>query len=93
MKKQQKCLLQKTKYKTKINKELILKLINKLLNKMNKAIEAGVNVEEYIKLPFVSKIAKAKYVEESKIDNEFKDIEKAIDIETDEIIEKGGLTK
>ena len=73
--------------------ELILKLINKLLNKMNKAIEAGVNVEEYIKLPFVSKIAKAKYVEESKIDNEFKDIEKAIDIETDEIIEKGGLTK
>ena len=78
-------------YTSSHKQERILKLIFKFYEKIAKATEAGVNVEEYIKLPFVSRIGKVKFVEESIADKEFDDIEKAMVTETDEIISKGGL--
>ena len=58
---------------------------------INVLVNNGVNVEEYIRLPYVSRIGKAKFIEESKVDEEFDKIEKALLVETDSIIEKGGL--
>ena len=78
-------------YTSSHKQERILKLIFKFYENITKATEAGVNVEEYIKLPFVSRIGKVKFVEESISDKEFDDIERAMVTETDETISKGGL--
>ena len=78
-------------YASSHKQERILKMIFKFNEKMSKAIETGVNVEEYIKLPYVSRIGKAKFIEEEKVDTEFDAIEKSMNEETDNIIEKGGL--
>ena len=78
-------------YASSHKQERILKMIFKFYDRMSKAVQAGVNVEEYIKLPYVSRIGKAKFIEEEKVDSEFNDIEKTIDTETETIIEKGGL--
>lgn len=78
-------------YTSSHKQERILKLIFKFYDNIAKATEAGVNVEEYIKLPYVSRIGKVKFVEESIADKEFDDIERAMVTETDEIISKGGL--
>ena len=80
-------------YTSSHKQERILKMIFKFYDKVTKATEAGVNVEEYIRLPYVSRIGKAKFIEESKADTEFDDIEKAMSIETEAIIEKGGLAE
>lgn len=78
-------------YTSSHKQERILKVIFKFYEKITKATEEGVNVEEYIKLPYVSRIGKVKFVEETVSDKEFDDIEKAMNTETDEIISKGGL--
>ncbi len=78
-------------YTSSHKQERILKLIFKFYDNIAKATEAGVNVEEYIKLPYVSRIGKVKFVEESIADKEFDDIERAMVTETDEIMSKGGL--
>lgn len=78
-------------YASSHKQERILKMIFKFYDKMSKAIEKGVDVEEYIKLPYVSRIGKAKFIEEEKTDIEFDAIEKAIEEETESIMEKGGL--
>lgn len=78
-------------YTSSHKQERILKLIFKFYDKITKATEAGINVEEYIKLPYVSRIGKVKFVEESVADKEFDDIERAMNKETDDIISKGGL--
>lgn len=78
-------------YASSHKQERILKMIFKFYDKMSKAVLAGVNVEEYTKLPYVARIGKAKFIEEEKVDNEFDEIEKAMERETDEIMEKGGL--
>lgn len=78
-------------YTSSHKQERILKVIFKFYDNITKATEAGVNVEEYIKLPYVSRIGKVKFVEESIADKEFDDIERAMVTETDEIISKGGL--
>lgn len=78
-------------YASSHKQERILKMIFKFYDKMSIAVEAGVDVEEYIKLPYVSRIGKAKFIEEKKVDSEFDDIEKAIIIQTDNIMGKGGL--
>ena len=78
-------------YTSSHKQERILKMIFKFYSGMNKAIQANVDVEEYCKLPSAGRIGKAKFIEESNIDNEFDNIERAIDSETDEIIGKGGL--
>ncbi len=80
-------------YASNHKQERILKMIFKFYDKMSKAIEAGVNVEEYIRLPYVSKIGKAKFIEESKVDYEFDSIEKEMVKETESIMEKGGLAE
>ena len=71
--------------------ERMLKLIFKFYENIAKAVEAGASVDEYIKLPHVSRIGKAKFIEESKVDAEFDDIEKAIVEEIKTLLEKGGL--
>ena len=71
--------------------ERMLKLIFKFYENIAKAVEAGASVDEYIKLPHVSRIGKAKFIEESKVDAEFDDIEKAIVEESKTLLEKGGL--
>lgn len=78
-------------YASSHKQERILKMIFKFYEQIERATDNGVNVEEYIKLPYVSRIGKAKFVEESKVDEEFDDIEKSLLTETDTIIEKGGL--
>ena len=78
-------------YASSHKQERILKMIFKFYEQIERATDNGVNVEEYIKLPYVSRIGKAKFIEESKVDEEFDDIEKSLLIETDTIIEKGGL--
>ncbi len=78
-------------YASSHKQERMLKLIFKFYDKMSKAIDKGVEVEEYIKLPYVSRIGKAKFIAEQYVDEEFDDIEKAAISETDEIMEKGGL--
>lgn len=78
-------------YASSHKQERILKMIFKFYEQIERATDSGVNVEEYIKLPYVSRIGKAKFVEESKVDEEFDDIEKSLLTETDTIIEKGGL--
>lgn len=70
----------------------ILKVIFEFYESMTKAIESGIDVEEYIKLPYISRIGKVKFVEESSSDEEFDKIEEEIISQTNEIIEKGGLT-
>ena len=70
---------------------LLRNSIFKFYDNIAKATEVGVNVEEYIKLPYVSRIGKVKFVEESIADKEFDDIERAMVTETDEIMSKGGL--
>lgn len=77
-------------YTSSHKQERILKAIFKFYENITKATEAGVGVEEYIRLPYVSRIGKVKFVEEKVSDKEFDDIETAMRIETDEIISKGG---
>lgn len=78
-------------YASSHKQERIIKLIFKFYEQIEHAVNNGVNIEEYIKLPYVSRIGKAKFIEESKVDFEFDDIEKALVKETNTIIEKGGL--
>lgn len=78
-------------YASSHKQERILKMIFKFYEQIDRATDNGVNVDEYIKLPYISRIGKAKFVEESNVDKEFDDIEKALIIETDTIIGKGGL--
>lgn len=53
--------------------------------------KSGINIEEYIKLPYISKIGKAKFIREEKVDEEFDKIEQEIESSTNAIMEKGGL--
>lgn len=78
-------------YASSYKQERILKMIFKFYHAMAKSVEAGINVEEYIKLPYVSKIGRAKFIEETKVDEEFDKIEASINTETQELMEKGGL--
>ena len=78
-------------YASSHKQERIIKLIFKFYEQIERAVNNGVNIEEYIKLPYVSRIGKAKFIEESKVDFEYDDIEKALVKETNTIIEKGGL--
>ncbi|MBO5348395.1 MAG: V-type ATP synthase subunit A [Clostridia bacterium] len=78
-------------YASSHKQERILKMIFKFYDKIEKAVEAGISIDEYIKLPYVSKIGKAKFIEENKVDEEFDKIEFAIENETKLLIEKGGL--
>ena len=78
-------------YASSHKQERIMKIIFKFYEQISRATEKGINVEDYIKLPYVSRIGKAKFIEESKVDNEFDDIEKLLIVETDRIIEEGGL--
>ncbi len=78
-------------YASSHKQEGILKLIFEFYEKMNQAIEAGVEVEEYIKLPYMARIGKAKFIEEAKFDTEFHEIKEAAKVQTDEIMKKGGL--
>lgn len=80
-------------YTSSNKQEKILKLIFKFYDKVSKATKEGVNIEEYIKLPYVSRIGKAKFIEEAKFDKEYTEIEKEMNEETDEIIKKGGLAE
>lgn len=77
-------------YASSHKQERIMKIIFKFYEQMSRATEKGINVEDYIKLPYVSRIGKAKFIEESNVDIEFDDIEKSLITETDRIIEKGG---
>ena len=78
-------------YASSHKQERIIKLIFKFYEQIERAINSGVNIDEYIKLPYISRIGKAKFIEESKVDFEYDDIEKVLVTETDTIIEKGGL--
>ena len=78
-------------YASSHKQERMLKMIFKFYEQIDRATDNGVNVDEYIKLPYISRIGKAKFVEEANVDLEFDDIERSLIIETDTIIEKGGL--
>lgn len=78
-------------YASSHKQERILKMIFKFYAKMEQAVEKGISVDDYIKLPYVSKIGKAKFIEEYKVDEEFDKIELAIENETKILMEKGGL--
>lgn len=78
-------------YSSSHKQERMLKLIFKFYEQMSRAIEAGVDVEEYIKLPSVSRIGKTALIEEENVDKEFDRIQKDINAETDAIMRKGGL--
>lgn len=78
-------------YASSHKQERILKMIFKFYEQIDRATDNGISVDEYIKLPYISRIGKAKFVEESKVDREFDDIERATITETDTIIGKGGL--
>ncbi|MBR3696876.1 MAG: V-type ATP synthase subunit A [Clostridia bacterium] len=64
----------------------MMKLIFEFKDALSNAVENGVKVDDYIKLDYVSKIGKAKLVEESKVDEEFKKIEDSIKPETEKLM-------
>lgn len=64
----------------------MMKLIMKFKDAITMAIENGVKVDDYIKLDYVSKIGKAKFIEEQKVDKEFKEIEDSIKPETEKLM-------
>ena len=78
-------------YTSSHKQERILKLIFKFYDKISKATDMGVSVEDYIKLEYVGKIGKAKFIEESEVDKEFDNIEMEMAKQTEEIIKMGGL--
>lgn len=78
-------------YTSSHKQEKLLKSIFGFYENIKKAVENGIEIDEYIKLPYVSRIGKAKFVEEEKSDEEFEKIEKAMVVETENIIKEGGL--
>ena len=78
-------------YTSSHKQEKLLKSIFGFYENIKKAVENGIEIDEYIKLPYVSRIGKAKFVEEEKADEEFEKIEKAMVVETENIIKEGGL--
>ena len=64
----------------------MLKLIFEFKDAISDAVEQGVKVDDYIKLDYVANIGKAKLVEESKVDIEFKKIEDSIKPETEKLM-------
>ena len=56
----------------------MMKLIFEFKDALTQAVENGVKVDDYIKLDYVAKIGKAKFIEENKVDIEFKKIEESI---------------
>ncbi len=67
----------------------MLGLILKFKELGDKAIKEGISVLKIIKLPVIEKIGRAKYVEESKVDAAYNDIEEEIAKEITELINKG----
>ena len=66
--------------------ECMIKLIMKFKDAITYAVENGIKVDDYIKLNYISKIAKVKFIEEQNIDSEFKSIEESIKQETYELM-------
>ncbi len=64
----------------------MLALILKFYKEAGKAIDAGVSINIITKIPVIERIGRAKYVEESNVDQEYNDIEAAIVAEISNII-------
>lgn len=67
----------------------MLGLILKFKELGDKAIKEGISVLKIIKLPVIEKIGRAKYVEETKVDTAYDEIEEEIAKEITELINKG----
>lgn len=67
----------------------MLGLILKFKELGDKAIKEGISVLKIIKLPVIEKIGRAKYVEETKVDAAYDEIEEEIAKEITELINKG----
>ena len=73
-------------YTSSHKQERIMKTIFKFYESLKEAVENDVDVDEYMKLPYISKIGKVKFVEEEKSDSEFDQIEIDMKNETEKII-------
>ena len=73
-------------YASSYKQAYMMKLIFEFKDAITKAVEEGAKVDDYIKLEYVAKIGKAKFIEESQVDVEFKKIEESIKPETEELM-------
>ena len=73
-------------YSSNYKQAYMMKLIFEFKDAISEAVKNGVRVDDYIKLDYVAKIGKAKMVEESKVDEEFKKIEDSIKPETEKLM-------
>ena len=73
-------------YASSYKQSYMMKLIMEFREAITYAVENGVKVDDYIKLDYVSKIGKAKFVEEKNVEKEFKAIEESIKPETEKLM-------
>ena len=73
-------------YASSYKQSYMMKLIMEFREAITYAVENGVKVDDYIKLEYVSKIGKAKFVEEKNVEKEFKAIEESIKPETEKLM-------
>ena len=73
-------------YASSYKQSYMMKLIFEFKDAITEAVENGVKVDDYIKLDYVAKIGKAKFVEERKVNEEFKKIEQSIRPETEKLM-------
>ena len=73
-------------YASSYKQSYMMKLIFEFKDAITEAVENGVKVDDYIKLDYVAKIGKAKFVEESKGNEEFRKIEQSIRPETEKLM-------
>ena len=73
-------------YASSYKQSYMMKLIMEFREAITYAVEKGVKVDDYIKLEYVSKIGKAKFVEEKNVEKEFKAIEESIKPETEKLM-------